>query len=87
MTRYLKLSEEEIYDNQRLWAEENKTTMPGEPGPAGDGLGSVGAAPMPTAPSPVDPGGPEAGEPDIATGTQSPLGGDTAPAGGGGETT
>ena len=86
MTRYLKLSEEEIYDNQRLWAEENKTTMPGEPGPAGDGLGSVGAAPMPSAPSPVDPGG-EAGEPDIATGTQSPLGGDTAPTGGGGETT
>ena len=87
MTRYLKLSEEEIYENQRMWAEENKTTMPGDPGPAGDGLGSVGAAPMPSAPSPVDPGAPEEGQPDIATGGQSPLGGDTAPTGGGTETT
>ena len=83
MTRYLKLSEEEIYENQRLWAEENKTSMPGA-GEAGDTLGAVGGAPMPTAPQPVEPegAGPEAGGDDIATGAQSPLGGDT----GGGET-
>ena len=47
MKSFLKLTEEEIYDNERLWAEENKNSMPGEMS-QGEGLGSVGAAPMPS---------------------------------------
>ena len=46
------MSEDEIYENQRLWAEENKSQMPGEEAVADD-LGAVGGAPMPASDMPT----------------------------------
>jgi len=70
MKRFLNLSEDEIYENQRLWAEENKTTMPGgmeDP----EGLGSVGGAPMSSS---ALGGGSDVPAPEDTEGTESPLG-------------
>tara|TARA_B100001057_G_scaffold449511_1_gene490736 strand:- start:5190 stop:6974 length:1785 start_codon:yes stop_codon:yes gene_type:complete len=74
MKRFLKLDEEEIYENEKLWAEENKaqvgtTTAPGGGAGGGVGLGSVGASPMPQSPVPDDGTDPGTG------GEESPLGG------------
>ena len=72
MKRYLKLTEEEIYENQRMWSEENAESIPGAMSDAeADGLGSVGASPMPTAPA-----GDEGGlEDDNLAGSDSPISG------------
>ena len=71
MKRYLKLSDEEIYENQRMWSEENAENIPGSMSDAEpDGLGSVGASPMP-APQ----GGGDEMDPDVSAGTQSPISG------------
>lgn len=52
MKRFLKMTEDEIYENQRLWAEENASQMPGEE-VVGDDLGAVGGAPMPASDMPI----------------------------------
>ena len=52
LKRFLKMTEDEIYENQRLWAEENKSQMPGEE-VIGDDLGAVGGAPMPASDMPT----------------------------------
>ena len=80
MKRFLKMTEEEIHDNQRLWAEENKSMMPGDAQPS-DGLGSVGASPIP---SNFGAGG-DVPEPDANTGEQSPISGAQGQAPEGGE--
>ena len=76
MKRYLGLDESEIYQNEKLWAEEN-AGMTG-PTPQGDdvgglgGLSDVGAAPMPMS------------EPDADAGVDAPEAtGETPPIGGG----
>jgi hypothetical protein len=77
MKRYLGLDESEIYQNEKLWAEEN-ADMAG-PTPQGDdigggmgGLSDVGAAPMPMS------------EPDADAGVDAPEAtGETPPIGGG----
>ena len=77
MKRYLGLDESEIYQNEKLWAEEN-ADMTG-PTPQGDdiggglgGLSDVGAAPMPMS------------EPDADAGVDAPEAtGETPPIGGG----
>lgn len=71
MKRFLKLSEEEVHDNQRLWAEENKNMMPADSGGSQEGLGSVGAGPVPSS---FGVGG-DAPEPEVNTGDQSPISG------------
>ncbi len=81
MKRFLKLSEEEVHDNQRLWAEENKSMMPADVGPTQDGLGSVGASPIPSNFG----AGADAPEPDDNTGDKSPIPGDQSKAPEGGE--
>ena len=80
MKRFLKMTEEEIHDNQRLWAEENKSMMPADAQPS-DGLGSVGASPIP---SNFGAGG-DVPEPDANTGEQSPISGAQGQAPEGGE--
>ena len=75
MKRFLKMTEDEIHDNERLWAEENKNSMPGSEGT--EGLGSVGAAPMPGS---GFTGGAEGGPDDADTGgTESPISGAETP--------
>ena len=69
MKRYLKLSEDEIFENQRLWAEENATSDPMTQ-EGGDGLGAVGGAPMPT--MDIDN---TAQDQENTTGTESPISG------------
>ena len=69
MKRYLKLSEDEIFENQRLWAEENATSDPMTQ-EVGDGLGAVGGAPMPT--MDIDN---TAQDQENTTGTESPISG------------
>ena len=82
MKRYLGLDEAEIYQNEKLWAEENANVT--GPAPQGDdmagggplgGLSDVGAAPMPMA------------EPDAEADVTAPdLAGETSPTPGGGTT-
>ena len=76
MKRYLGLDEAEIYQNEKLWAEENaQATGPTAQGDdIGGGLGGlsdVGAAPMPMS-EPADDADAEAPE---ATGETPPIGG------------
>jgi len=72
MKRFMKMTEDEIYENQRLWAEENASSMPGEE-VVGDDLGAVGGAPMPASTMPASDTNVN---PDL-DGTQSPISGDT----------
>ncbi len=76
MKRFLKMSQEEIFENEKMWAEENKDTMPQSMGPGAEGLGSVGASPVPAAPGLEDPG---ADVQDNEGGGASPISG-TEPA-------
>jgi hypothetical protein len=73
MKRFLKLTEEEIHENQRLWAEENASMMPPTVDQSAEGLGSVGASPMPTAPD--GEGTIDGTEPGEDTGATSPISG------------
>ena len=75
MKRYLGLDEHEIYQNEKLWAEENANVT--GPAPQGDdiaggaGLSDVGAAPMPMAEPEADA---DVTEPDTA-GETPPISG------------
>lgn len=70
MKRYLKLTEDEIFENQRLWAEENSASDPLAQD-SGEGLGAVGGVPMPS--MSVDN---TAQDQENSTGTESPISGD-----------
>jgi len=79
MKRFLKLTEEEVHDNQRLWAEENKSMMPPtDPAETPEGLGSVGASPIPSNFG----ADADAPDPEINTGEKSPISGDKGVTGG-----
>ena len=71
MKRYLGLEEDEIYNNEKQWAEENANMVgpapQGEDVPGGAGLSDVGAAPMPMG-SPD----PEAGSEEAEAGGEVP---------------
>ena len=69
MKRYLKLTEDEIFENQRLWAEENSASDPLAQD-SGEGLGAVGGVPMPS--MSVDN---TAQDQENSTGTESPISG------------
>ena len=69
MKRYLKLTEDEIFENQRLWAEENSASDPLAQD-SGEGLGAVGGVPMPA--MSVDN---TAQDQENSTGTESPISG------------
>ena len=71
MKRFMKMTEDEIYENQRLWAEENSSAMPGEQ-PVSDDLGAVGGAPMPASGMATQQ---DDVSPENQEGTQSPIGG------------
>ena len=76
----MKLTEEEIYENEKLWAEENKNAMPGDTA-GGEGLGSVGAAPMPSSGFTPEP----TSDQEAPGGEESPISGAETPAGTEGE--
>ena len=80
LKRFLKLTEEEIYENEKLWAEENKGSMPGEAGQS-EGLGSVGAAPMPSSGFTPEP----TSDQEAPGGEESPISGAETPGGTEGE--
>lgn len=70
MKRYLGLTEDEIAKNERMWREENGTTIPTEDDEVGGGLRDLGI--RPGAPDEFDLGGDEMGGDEI----EGDLGGD-----------
>ena len=81
MKRYLGLEEDEIYANEKQWAEENANAVgpspQGEDIPGGGGLSDVGAAPMPISTEDPADGGEET-EPE-AGGEVPPISGAETP--------